>query len=219
MENQLNILVADDHSLIRKGVRLMLEDQTEFVPKITEASTGSEVLSFINEHTFDIILLDISLPDENGIEILKKIRTISPATPVLIQSMHKEKNIISQAIKYGTAGYILKNAENDELVHAITSILKKKNYYSNEVYQILNPIKSTNQFTAPLSDSDSTKTLTPRETEILVMISKEFTSQVIADFLFISKRTVDWHRKEIMKKLGIKTTVGLIVYALKNQIE
>ena len=216
MENQLKILVADDHNLIRKGVKLMLEDQHEFSPKITEASSGSEVLTLINDHIFDIILLDISLPDEDGLQVLKKIKTISPATPVLIQSMHKEKNIINQAIKIGASGYILKNAENDELIHAINLILQKKNYYSNEVYQILNPIQSNNQ----IDDFEGAnyESLTARETEILVMLSKEFTSQVIADFLFISKRTVDWHRKEIMRKLGKKTTVGLVKYALKNHI-
>ena len=130
--------------------------------------------------------------------------------------MHKEKNIINQAIKIGASGYILKNAENDELIHAINLILQKKNYYSNEVYQILNPIQSNNQ----IDDFEGAnyESLTARETEILVMLSKEFTSQVIADFLFISKRTVDWHRKEIMRKLGIKTTVGLVKYALKNHI-
>lgn len=210
---KLNILITDDHKLIRKGVKLMLESQNEFEFEITEASTGSEALEIVKNNSFDIILLDLSLPDMKGIDVLKSIKKLRPSTPVLIQSMHIEKNIIKQTLASGASGYLLKNAENDELAHAILDCLNNKIYFSNEVIQVLYSENEDNT-----SETKLLKLLTNRELEILKFISQGNTTQDIAEKLYLSKRTVETHRDRIAKKLNIKTTVGLFQFANSKNI-
>lgn len=216
MKYNLKVLIIDDHYLIRKGVALMLEQQNEFIPKMSEASTGKESLAIIQTEIFDLIILDISLNDMNGLDVLREINILAPTTPVLIQSMHKEINIINQAVDLQIAGYILKSAEKNELIDAVSSIRNQNTYFSNEIHQILNPIASDKN---GLSKKNDDSLLSRREKEILSLLAKEMTSQVIAEFLYISKRTVEWHRKVIMKKLGVKTTIGLVKFAMKYHIE
>lgn len=213
----LKILITDDHKLIRKGVKLMLENQNEFNYEITEAATGTEALNLVEATTFDIIILDLSLPDIKGIDVLKAIKKRIPSPPVLIQSMHIEKSIIKQAIGFGASGYLLKNAENDELVHAILDCLNNKKYFSNEVIQVL--YSDREEIEKETKQDELLKSLTQRELEILNLIAQEMTNQEIADSLFISKRTVETHRDRITKKLNIKTTIGLIKFAISKKLE
>lgn len=215
MKKTLKILIADDHKLIRNGVKLMLENQNEFVAQTTEATNCREIFSSLKSIDFDVVLLDISMPDINGLDALKEIKKINPFLPVLMLTMHNEENIIKKAVELGASGYILKSAEIDELVKAINSIMNDIPYFSNEVYQVLLNEKRKGQ--AKITENKIP--LTAREKQVLSMIIKEMTNQEIAETLFLSKRTVEGHRKKIMEKLEIKTTIGLVKYAIQNGIE
>lgn len=209
---ELNLLIADDHSMIRNGLIAMLKQQDKFIAHIMEATNGNEVLKLIQDHQFDVVLLDITMPEVDGLSVLKKLKSLESDVPVLVLSMHNEKSVIKQALDNGAYGYLLKNSGLEEITKAIFTVIRKQKYFSNEVTQELfsendSKVKSNIQFEQNLSK---------REIQILSLIVKELTSQEIADELFISKRTVEGHRKKIMSKLGIKTSIGLVKYALDN---
>jgi DNA-binding NarL/FixJ family response regulator len=213
--NKIRLLLVDDHELIRKGLTLMLETQKKINLEITHCSNGKDALKLMSEQFFDLIILDINMPVLNGISTLKKMRTLDISTPpVLMLSMHKEEDLIKEAIKHGASGYILKNSNLDEILKAILSTLKREQYYSNDVSDILTkkeekvPNLIQNEYNLSL-----------REIQIISMLVKEMTSQEIGDKLFISKRTVEGHRNNIMEKIGVKSAVGLVKFAVKYGIE
>jgi DNA-binding NarL/FixJ family response regulator len=214
MKKEIKILIADDHAIIRKGLNLMLEHQQHFIPLVTEVTNGQEVIDIIKTTSFDVILLDMSMPILDGLAVLKKMLILEIKIPVLVLTMHSDESIIKQALNAGATGYLLKNSGIEELVKAILTVIKNEKYYSNEIAQILFSEKQK-------ADDKKEKAffhdnLSKREVQILMLLVKEYSSQKIADELFISKRTIEGHRKNIMSKLGIKTTVGLVVYALQN---
>ncbi len=215
MSKSLKILIADDHEMIRNGLTLMLETQKEIDLHISQASNGNEVLQQLNRYTFDLVILDINMPLLDGISTLKKIKDRGISTPVLMLSMHKEEKLIKQAIKAGALGYILKNSSLEEIIKAIKTTIKRDRYFSDEVSLVI-----TNDF-----DNNKTQilhnefNLTLREIQILTMLVKEMTSQEIGDYLFISKRTVDGHRNKIMEKIGVKSAIGIVKFAIKHGLE
>lgn len=216
MNRVIKILIADDFLMIRNGLRLMLENQNKVTPLITEASNGKEILDLIEGQEFDIILLDITMPEMDGITVLKKLKDIQCEIPVLILTMHKEESVIKQALDHGAYGYILKNSGLEELIKAIQTVLKKERYFSNEITQLL---FHSNKVNEKKSIIDFESNLTRREIQILSFIIKEKTNQEIANELCVSKRTIEGHRKNIMAKLNVKSTIGLVKYALKNGFE
>jgi two-component system, NarL family, response regulator NreC len=215
MSKALKILIADDHEMIRKGLTLMLETQKEIKLTVSQASNGIEVLQQTNLNTFDLIILDINMPLMDGITTLSKLKECNISTPILMLSMHKEEKLIKQAIKSGATGYILKNSSLDEIIKAITKTIKRERYYSNEVSQLL--INENSQNKKELLNNEFNLTL--REIQILSMLVKEMTSQEIGDYLFISKRTVEGHRNKIMDKVGVKSSIGLVKFALQHGLE
>ena len=215
MSKVLRILIADDHEMIRKGLTLMLETQKKIDLTISQAANGIEVLQQTNLNTFDLIILDINMPLMDGITTLSKLKECNISTPILMLSMHKEEKLIKQAIKSGATGYILKNSSLDEIIKAITKTIKKERYYSNEVSQLL--INENSQNKKELLNNEFNLTL--REIQILSMLVKEMTSQEIGDYLFISKRTVEGHRNKIMDKVGVKSSIGLVKFALQHGLE
>ncbi|MGQ1784516.1 MULTISPECIES: response regulator [unclassified Saccharicrinis] len=209
---KLKMLLADDHKIFREGIKSLLCKEKE-IDSIAEASTGKEVLSLTATNQFDVIVLDIDMGTPNGIEVTEKLTRENPNSNILILSMLGLPEFIMQAFEAGAKGYILKNAGKDELLTAIKCVAKGDSYFSKEVSlslmkQIQNPfsekLKKTN---IPLSK---------REIEILKLISQEYSNQEIADKLFISIRTVDTHRRNLLEKLGIKNNVGLVKYALSK---
>lgn len=211
----INLLLVDDHELVRKGLTLMLETQKNIDLKITPAKNGKEALKLLEKQAFDLIMLDINMPVLDGISTLKKIKEQEIETPVLMLTMHKEEDLIRNALSKGAAGYILKNSNLEEITRAIITTLKRDRYLSNEVADILFKQKSENQPTLIQNEFN----LTLREIQIISMLVKEMTSKEIGDQLFISKRTVEGHRNKIMEKIGVKSAVGLVKFAMKYGIE
>jgi DNA-binding NarL/FixJ family response regulator len=212
--NKIRLLLVDDHELIRKGLTLMLETQKKINLEITHCSNGKDALKLISEQVFDLIILDINMPILDGITTLKKMKNLEITVPVLMLSMHKEEDLIKEAIKHGASGYILKNSNLDEILKAILSTLKREQYYSNDVSDILT---KKDEKVPNLIQNEYNLSL--REIQIISMLVKEMTSQEIGDKLFISKRTVEGHRNNIMEKIGVKSAVGLVKFAVKYGIE
>lgn len=212
---KINLLLVDDHELIRKGLTLMLQTQKKLELNIFQANNGKEALKLLQQEEIDLILLDVNMPVMNGISTLKKLKEIDIRIPVLMLSMHKEEDLIRDAINHGAVGYILKNSSLDEITKAILSTIKRDRYYSNEVSGIL--IGNGKKQLPTLIQNEYNLTL--REIQIISMLVKEMTSKEIGDRLFISKRTVDGHRNKIMEKIGAKSAVGLVKFAVKYGIE
>ena len=203
----IRLLIIDDHQMVRDGIRVMLESRADLhVFEIDEAENGEIGVQKILKKNFDIVLLDYQLPVMSGTETLQKIRLYKKDVKVLALSNYDELSYVNSMINEGVNGYILKNIEPSQLVHAIESVLAGSSYYSNEV--ALKLIDSAKNSDKPLLASKSR--LTKREMEILKMIALEMTNDEIAKGLFISKRTVDTHRQNLLNKLHVKNTAGLI---------
>lgn len=210
----IRLLIIDDHQMVRDGIKVMLESREDFLRfEIDEAENGEVAVQKILKKNFDIILIDYQLPGMSGTETLQKIRLYKKDIKVLALSNYDEYSYIKSMVNEGANGYILKNIDPLQLIHAIQSVLAGTPYYSNEVAIKLidsakNSDKSLNKYRSGL---------TKRELEILKMIALEMTNDEIAKQLYISKRTVDTHRQNLINKLNVKNTAGLIkaAYALE----
>ena len=209
-------MIADDHKIVRDGIVSLFSDDPEFII-VAEAENGDEVLTLLKAYSPDIVILDISMPGMDGIECTNKLKQHYPDLPVLILSMYHEEEIVTEVFKSGAAGYILKNSGKEELIEAINSILSGKPFYCPEVTQTY--IESQTQ---PKSRKSALQeifdTLSERELGVLHLIVQEQTNREIADTLFISIRTVDAHRRNLLNKTGAKTTAGLVKFALSNHL-
>lgn len=220
MKKELKILLADDHAVVRNGVKLMLSQQKAFKPLIYEVESGIDAIKAATNDKFDVILLDVNLPLKNGVEATKLLTKKKNSQNILVLSMHMEEFVIKQMVAAGALGYILKTTGVDELTKAILTIAGSQKYFCNEVSQVLinNSTPSVYRPKAIKLKVNYNKVLSNREKEVMHLIVKEFSSHEIAEKLFISKRTVDGHRKSIIAKLNLKNTAGIVKYAIQNGI-
>ena len=209
-----SILLVEDHKVVRDGLKFYFEGNKE-VRIASEASNGVMALELLSENKYDLVVTDLHMPEMDGIELIKQIRELYPDQPVLALTMASEAKFIKQLIQNGVNGYIIKDSGEDEIVNAVNSILSGKNYFSGEVTQTLiddmtgKKVKSKQRLTVetPLSD---------REKEILKLIASEYSNPEIAEKLFISVRTVDAHKRNLLDKTGSKNVAGLIMYAVEK---
>lgn len=208
----INVLLADDHKIFRDGIKSLLSKE-KGIRVIAEASNSSEVLSFENLNQVNLVIMDIEMGTPNGIETTSILKKEHPEVNVLILSMLGLHDFIIQALEAGATGYILKNAGKDELLTAIKSVANGDSYFSREVSTSL-----IEQLHRPKSGKKK-KTdvpLSPREEEVLKLIAQEFSNQEIANKMFISIRTVDTHRRNLLEKLNVRNNVGLTKYAINK---
>jgi DNA-binding NarL/FixJ family response regulator len=204
------ILLVDDHQLLRKGLINILN--ANGFTDIIEAANGEELLEFLKNERPDIILLDLHMPQMNGFECMKRIKEVNSNSKVLVVSMLDDKISIIQMIKSGVDGYIIKDSEPKELIHAIEVVLNGGNYYSDLVNEQMN-------FGVLTHDNQIDRnTLSERELEFLTYASSDLTYKQIAGKMFVSVRTIDGYRDSIYQKFNIKTRIGLVIFALKNKI-
>ncbi len=213
MEN-VKVLLADDHKIVRDGIKLMLQSQAG-INVVDEAGNGLEVLNKLEVNIVDLVIMDINMPEMDGIKATKEIREKYPETKVLALSMSNDELHIRQMIQAGASGYIMKSAGRSELKSAITSIMEGKHYFSDEANQsiMMDLVKGKNKSKTP-----EIVHITDRELEILELIVKEHTNQEIAKKLFISSRTVDAHRRNLLQKTGARNTAGLVKYAFQHNL-
>ncbi len=211
------ILLVDDHKIIRDGIKALLYGNKE-ITIVGECEDGDEVVDFLEQAPADVILMDINMKRMSGIEATRQILARFPGVKVVALTMHNEEGYISKILKAGAVGYILKNTGKAELITAIQSVCEGKNYFGPEVAEIMmskyvrnnSKPKTSNAFLVTIDD------LTRREIEILGLIAEELTNVEIGEKLFISPRTVDTHRRNLLQKIGVKNTAGLVKFALHN---
>lgn len=217
MDNHLliNIALADDEALFRRGMRLILEDYPD-LHILLEAANGQDLLAKIraSDELPDVLLLDLKMPVMSGIEVAEVIRREFPSILIVVISSHISKAFILNMIEIGAAAYLGKNADPDEVVETIRMVREKGFYYNSAVMEV---IRENMMGVNPVKPQRSIETeITNREKEILQLICEQCTTQEIADKLYISNRTVDGHRNNLLSKLGCRNTAGLVVYALQN---
>ncbi|CAM9987371.1 unnamed protein product, partial [Chrysoparadoxa australica] len=215
--DKVNILLVDDHKMVRGGLKYYFLDHAKYA--ITkEVANGIEAIELLSYHNFDIVITDISMPEMDGVELVKRIKSDYPEIKVIALTMISEAAIIKKMMEQGVDGYVLKNCEEDEVFRAIDAVTSGQNYFSQKVTEaIINSIAKTSKLTKKQRLTVE-KPLSSREKDILKLILKERTNQEIADDLFISTRTVDSHKRNMLDKTGCKNIAGLVLYAIENAI-
>lgn len=207
---KIRILLADDHPMIRAGFKSML-DKNERFEIVGEAGDGKELIELAGQLNPDIILVDISMPVMTGLDALEELTNKLPGVKLIILSMHEEREYILQALKSGAAAYLLKSIERFELERAIITVHEGGKYFSPTVTNILAEAVSKPE---PSEGAD----ITPREKEVLELVAKGNSTKQIADILGISIRTVESHRINMLKKMKVNNTAGLIKKAIEMKI-
>jgi two-component system response regulator NreC len=208
MTERIRVLVADDHTIVRSGVRLLLEAEPD-IEVVGEALDGHEVINKAETLRPDVILMDIAMPGMDGLEATRHIKTFWPDIEVLVLTMHRTDDYFFEMLKAGASGYILKGAQTDELIHALKVVSR------GEVF--LYPSMTGRLVEEYLSQAEggihSDLSLSPRETEILILLADGYSNKEIAEKLVISPSTVHSHRSNLMAKLGLSTRHELVQYA------
>ncbi|RUA29940.1 MAG: DNA-binding response regulator [Bacteroidetes bacterium] len=208
----IKVLLVDDHRLIRDGIRFYLEKEGHDITIVGEANDGKQALIFLekNPDKVDIMLTDISMPEMNGVELATEVNKNFPSVKIIALTMIKDSQYVKQMLQAGASGYLLKNAREKEIVDAVKTVYKGESYYAQEATKAIMDFMSKKK-----QDSDVVA-ISKREKEVLRLIIDELSNQEIADKLFISIRTVEAHKRNLMEKTGSKTLAGLVKYAISN---
>ncbi len=208
----LQIAIADDHAMFVDGIESILKNE-KTIKVVDRCFDGHSVFQMLKRQKIDVLLLDINLPDISGIEVAKKLNTEFPEVKIIALSMYNEESIVSEILKNGALGYVLKNTGRDELIQAINTVSQGQTYFSKDVTETImgsllkKPNVKKSLFRAPK--------LSIREKQILSLIVKEYTTQEIGERLFISLKTVETHRSNLISKLNVRNTAGLVRAAIE----
>jgi two-component system response regulator NreC len=212
MSTPIRLLLVDDHAVVRSGLRMLLQAQPD-MRIVGEAESGTEAIHQVRLHRPDVVLMDIQMPDMNGIESTKEIKRMSASTAVLALTMHEDDQYFFEMLRAGASGYVPKRAAPDELVSAIRTVSQGQVF----LYPSLAARLVQSYLGQPrAADSPPANELTPREQEVLTLIAEGLTNPEIADKLVISTKTVGRHRENIMRKLNLHSRVDLVKYAIRE---
>lgn len=205
---KIRIVIVDDHPLIIQGLEALLavETQLEVVASFTQ---GLELLQFLQSEPADVVILDIGLPDTNGIDLCREVKLLAPQTRVIALTNHNERSLVMQMLQNGANGYLLKNASSAELLEAIAAVVKGQIIFSKSIEEII---------AQPGLESMPLPKLTRREQEVLKLIAQGETSVVIADKLCVSPLTIETHRRNLLQKFKVRNVAELIRYAFQQGI-
>jgi DNA-binding NarL/FixJ family response regulator len=207
------ILLADDHQVLRESLRLLLETQPDF-KVIAETGDGLDAAQLAEKHKPDVLLADMTMPGLSGLEVARRMKRISPATKVIVLSMHDAESYVVEALQVGVAGYILKKSSGQELIFAIRQALDGNLYLSPSLNE--RAIQAYMQRSQESRADDPFDALTDREREVFQLAAEGMSNSQIAERLSLSPRTVEMHRGNFMKKLGLKSQTDLVKYAVKR---
>ncbi|MDW3211226.1 MAG: response regulator transcription factor [Reichenbachiella sp.] len=199
--SKIKIIVADDHQLFREGIIALLS-KNESLDIIGEAASASELFELMDKNAPHVVLMDISMPETNGLDAIKTARDKYPKSKFIVLTMHAEGQYVVKAVRNGAFGYLIKNADENELIAAIEAVALGKKYFNSEISELMIGNMAL--------EGESHKKLSDREMEVLELVSEGRTTKEIADQLFVSARTVDTHRVNMMKKLSVQNTAELI---------
>lgn len=204
----MRVLIADDHGIVRSGLRKLLESENG-IEVVAEAADGAEALEGAIEHRPDLAILDVKMPNLSGLEATREIRQNAPDVSVLMLSMHDEDRYLFEALKAGASGYVLKRAADRELIDAIRAVERGEPFLTPEAQQML--IRDV------LDERDNRdEELTPREEEVVTLVAEAHTNKEIAEILGLAEKTVENHRSNAMRKLGMRDRVELVRYAIRR---
>jgi two-component system response regulator DegU len=204
----IQLLIVDDYEMIRNGLEALISEEKD-MQVAALASNGLEAIEHCSKQAIDVVLMDIMMPEMNGVDATAVITRRYPGTKVLAVTINEQGRYIREALKAGASGYILKHSSKDEILTAIRTVYKGRPYFSGEILSLI-----SEEFTNK-SAINNNPSLTKKEGEVLRLISLEFTNQEIAEQLHCSMRTIDTHKRNLIKKLGVKNVVGLVKYAVK----
>jgi len=210
--NRIKILLADDHKIMRDGLRSLLEKQND-MEVVAEADNGRKAVQLAQEKKPDLVIMDITMPELNGIEATRQIVSTLPGVKVIALSMHSDKRFVAGMLQAGASGFLLKDCASQELTNAIRTVARDKHYLSPEIAGVL--IEDYVSL-ASATESVTSASLTSREREVLQLIAEGWPTKDIASHLFVSIKTVETHRRQIMKKLDIHNVADLTKYAIRE---
>jgi len=214
---KIRVILVDDHQIVRDGIKALISEDPS-IQIVGEAASGEEFETLIQNEKPDVVLMDINLPDTTGIELTQKTVEKYPNINILMLSMHMSDEFITNSIEVGAKGYLPKTTSQKELLEAIKTVSKGIEYYNTEVSDVLLKSYIRKTKNASKDKEEIAIQLTKREVEILVLFAQGFSNKEIADKLFISIRTVESHKNNIMQKLDLKSTVELVKYAIKHKM-
>lgn len=200
-----NVLIVDDHQMVAEGISTLIRQPFKVA---AICASGREALELLKQEEFHVLITDYEMPGLTGHELAKAAKAMQPEIKIIILSMHDDPSIVKELLKEGVNGYILKKDTHRSLSDALNKVIDGKRFLSDEIAEILIYAK----------DDEEKGVLTSRELEIIKLVAKEFNSRQIAEILFISERTVESHRKNILRKTGATNLVGLIKYAYANNL-
>jgi DNA-binding NarL/FixJ family response regulator len=211
----ISVLVADDHAVMRDGLRLILEAQEGF-HVVAEASNGRDAVELASEHKPGAAVLDVAMPELNGIEAAREICRLSPSTKVIILSMHGTAEHIFRALEAGASGYLLKESAGREVVHAIREVLAGRRYLTQSIEETV--LEDYIRHRAGAASEGPLSALSPREREVLQLVVEGRSSKEIGRIVHISAKTVDTYRSRLMRKLGVRDLTALVRFAVAHGI-
>lgn len=215
MNYDIRLVIADDHEIFLDGLSLMLSRQ-EHIALVGHASDGRELIEIVAREKPDVVMTDIKMPHMDGITATRQIIRTDPDTRIIALSMFDEEDQIVEMLEAGAKGYLLKNADKQEILEAITSVYEDGTYYCKTTSSKLASMIARSKFN-PYRKKEQVA-FTEREQEIIQLICQQLTAQQIGDRIFLSKRTVEGYRTRILEKMNVRNTAGVVMYALKNNL-
>jgi len=211
----IRILIADDHKIVCDGLKALLEAQPE-MELVAQAANGREAVKLAQKHQPDMVIMDVAMPDLNGLEAVRQILSANPHIKVIALSMHSDRRYVTGMLSAGASGYILKHCAFEELVHAIHIVLSNQVYLSPAIAGIVVKELAQSKIARSRQSPSVAQTLTSREREVLQLISEGHSARDIAQGLHLSIKTIETHRRQMMEKLGIHSVADLTKFAIRE---
>jgi DNA-binding NarL/FixJ family response regulator len=213
--SKLRLVLADDHTMMRSGLRLLLEREPGFTV-VGEASDGREAIEVTDAQTPDVVVMDVAMPNLNGIEAARRITNSHPSTAVIILSMHSDESYVLRALNAGARGYLLKDSAESDLISAVRAVNEGKAFFSPAISKLL--VEDYVRQLRQRGVEDSYELLTPRERELVQLLAEGKTTKEIAAILNLSPHTVETHRSNVLRKLNLNSLPELILYAVRKGV-
>lgn len=214
---KIKVHIADDHMVLIDGIKAVLKTDRK-IECVGSSLNGQEVLDWHTENTSDVLVLDINMPEVDGIKVLREFSKRDSKPRIIVLSSYDDQKLVNEVLKIGASGFLAKKCAGEEIVKAIKVVHQGEQYFSEEIQKKIVSIASHKKVRDTAQDGSYFSSLTEREIEILKQIAQEYSTKEIADNLSITFNTVESHRKNLLRKLNVKNAIGLAIYAHKNQL-